>query len=119
MVLIVDDNNDVRSILAILLISEGYGVAEAVDGQAALERALHGDVSLIVLDIAMPRLDGAAFCRAYHARGGHAPIILITAAHEQAVNAAMTACGPVDYIQKPFEIDQALQIIKRHAGRPA
>ena len=119
MILIIDDNDDVRSILAMLLIEDGYSVVEAVDGEAALARALDGDVSLIVLDIAMPRRDGPAFCRAYRERGGQAPIILVTAASDDAVTTALTTCGAVEYIPKPFDIEPALETIKRHAGRPS
>jgi two-component system, OmpR family, response regulator ResD len=119
MILIVDDNDDVRSVLAMLLEEEGYSVDEAVDGEAALERALDRDVSLIVLDVAMPRRNGPAFCRAYRERGGQAPIVLVTAAREEAVAVAMASCGAVDYLAKPFEIEQALDMIRRHAGRPS
>ena len=100
-----------------LLAEEGYDVLEAVDGEAALDRALDRDISLIVLDVAMPRRDGPAFRRAYRERGGLAPIVLVTAAGEEAVASAMTACGAVDYIPKPFEIEEAVETIKRHAGR--
>jgi two-component system response regulator ResD len=119
MILIIDDNDDVRSVLAMLLAEEGYKILEAVDGEAALERALDRDVSLIVLDVAMPRRNGPAFCRAYRERGGQAPVILVTAAREEAVATAIATCGAVDYIPKPFEIDVALETIKRHAGRPS
>src|SRR3954447_19034625 len=104
MILIVDDNEDVRSILAMLLEEEGYSILEAVDGQAALERALDRDVDLIVPDVAMPRRGGSACGRAYRERGGQTPIVLVTAAREDAVAAAMAASGAVEYIAKPFEI---------------
>src|SRR5437762_10201891 len=116
MILIIDDNADVRSILAMLLAEDGYSVAEAVDGEAALDRALDRDVSLIVLDVAMPRRDGPAFCRAYRERGGQAPIVLVTAATEETVAYDVSACVGVEYIAKPFDIDRALETIKRHAG---
>ncbi len=119
MILIIDDNPDVRSILAMLLEEDGYSVEEAVDGEAALDRALDRAVNLIVLDVAMPRRDGPAFCRAYRERGGQAPIILVTAAAEEAVATAITTCGAVEYIPKPFDIEPALETIKRHAGRPS
>jgi len=117
-ILIVDDNEDVRSILALLLAGEGYTVSEAIDGEAALDRALDPGISLIVLDVAMPRRTGPNFCRTYRERGGQAPIILVTAAIEKDVTTAMTACGAVEYIAKPFEIDQTLETIRRHAGPP-
>jgi two-component system response regulator ResD len=118
MILIADDQDDVRSILAMLLAEEGYSVVEAVDGQAALELALASAVHLIVLDLAMPRLTGPAFCRAYRERGGLAPIILISAAPPETLMAAVASCGAVGSIRKPFEIEEALELIEQHAGRP-
>jgi two-component system response regulator ResD len=118
-ILIIDDNDDVRSVLAMLLAEEGYSIQEAVDGEAALDRAFDRDINLIVLDVAMPRRDGPAFCRAYRERGGMAPIVLVTAAREEAVATAIATCGAVDYIRKPFEIEQALETLKRHAGPPS
>jgi two-component system response regulator MprA len=118
MILIIDDNDDVRSVLAMLLAEEGYGVEEAVDGEAALARALDPDISLIVLDVAMPRRTGPSFCRAYHERGGRVPIVLVTAARAEEVATAVATCAAVAYIPKPFEIVDALETIKRYAGQP-
>ena len=73
-VLIVDDSEDVRSLLAILPLRVGYRVMEALDGQAALELTADRAVDLVVLDLSMPRVNGAAFCRAYRERGGVAPL---------------------------------------------
>jgi CheY-like chemotaxis protein len=116
-VLVVDDSEDVRSLLAILLLRAGYQVLDAIDGQAALELASGRRVDLVVLDLSMPRLDGAAFCRAYRGRGGTAPVVLITATQGDELEAAMRACGAVGHIPKPFEIEQALAVIEHYARR--
>src|SRR4029434_5982103 len=105
---------DIRAVLTMLLEDAGYGVVEAIDGQDALERALDREIDLILLDIAMPRLTGTAFCLAYHYRGGHAPVILITAALSDAVAVAVEACGAVGHIVKPFDIEQVLDMVERH-----
>jgi CheY-like chemotaxis protein len=117
-VLIVDDSEDVRSLLAILLLRVGYRVIEALDGQAALELTAEHPVDLVVLDLSMPRLNGAAFCRAYRERGGVAPVVVITAAQGDDLEANLLSCGAVGHIPKPFDIDRALQTIEQHAGRP-
>ena len=77
-VLIVDDSEDVRSLLASLLIRLGYRVLEALDHLAAINMTADHPVDLVVLDLSMPRLNGAAFSRTYRERGGVAPVILIT-----------------------------------------
>ena len=72
-----------------------------------------------MLDLSMPRLNGSAFCRTYRERGGVAPVILITGTQGDDLEANMRACGAVGQIPKPFDIDQALETIAQHAGRPA
>jgi DNA-binding response OmpR family regulator len=118
MILIVDDNEDVRSLLAVLLANEGYDVVEAIDGQAALDVTADRQIDLIVLDLTMPRLDGVPFCRTYRERGGQAPVILVTAVQGEELAAAISSCGAIGSIQKPFQIEDALALIEKHAGRP-
>src|SRR5687767_2811202 len=79
LILVAEDSPDIRAVLTMLLEDEGYRIVEATDGQDALEVALDRHIDLILLDVAMPRLTGTAFCLAYRNRGGHAPVILITA----------------------------------------
>jgi two-component system chemotaxis response regulator CheY len=116
-VLIAEDSPDIGAVLTTLLEDEGYSVVEATDGQAALELALDREVDLILLDIDMPRLSGTAFCLTYRSSGGHAPVVLITAADDQAVAAAFQACGAVGHIRKPFNIEHVLEMVELCAGR--
>jgi DNA-binding response OmpR family regulator len=108
-ILVVDDDPDVRGILSILLARDGYDVVPAIDGAAALELAASPRVALVVIDLQMPRLDGDAFCRAYRERGGRAPIILISATDIQP--AAVKRFGADGYIRKPFEVDELIETI--------
>src|SRR5690348_1035054 len=107
-ILVAEDSPDIRALLTMLLEDEGYRVVEAIDGQDALECALHREIDLILLDIAMPRLTGTAFCLAYHRCGGHAPVILISAALSDTIAVAVAACGAVGTIRKPFDIEHVL-----------
>jgi CheY-like chemotaxis protein len=116
-ILVAEDSSDIRAVLTMLLEEEGYRVVGAIDGQDALEQALGRRIDLILLDVAMPRLTGTAFCLAYRSGGGHAPVILITAALSDAVAVAVEACGAVGHIRKPFDIVQVLAMIERHVGR--
>ena len=116
-ILVADDDLDIRAVLTILLKDVGYTPVEAADGQDALLLALTRTVDLILLDLAMPRLNGEAFCQAYRDHGGQAPVILLTAANPSDVAATVEACGAVGYIAKPFEIKHLLEMVKSHVGQ--
>ena len=60
-ILVVDDNEEIRNILHILLESEGYSIIEAPDGESALS-LVNDDIDLIILDIMMPRMNGFELC---------------------------------------------------------
>jgi DNA-binding response OmpR family regulator len=115
-ILVAEDSPDIRALLTMLLEGEGYRVVGAIDGQDALEHALNCQIDLILLDVDMPRLTGTAFCLAYRFSGGHAPVILITAALSGAIKVAVEACGAVGLIHKPFDVEQVLAMIERHLG---
>ena len=80
LILIADDEADIRDLLRILLEKEGYRVAEASDGERAvnLARELAEEVSLIILDIMMPHMDGISAAAAIRAHT-NAPILFLTA----------------------------------------
>jgi two-component system, OmpR family, response regulator MprA len=111
-ILVVDDDPDVRGLLAILFDREGYEVVTAIDGEAALEYAEDSRIGLIFLDLQMPRVDGRTFCRAYRERGGRAPIVLLTAAEIEPGDVARY--GFDTYIPKPFDVDRVLETVERH-----
>lgn len=120
-ILVVDDDNDLREILSVVLAAEGYEVRAAVDGVAALaELRRDGRPSLILLDMMMPRLDGEAFMRALRTDPGLAdiPVVILTA-HPGARKKA-TALGAVGCLVKPVELGELLATVEhaRHATGP-
>jgi DNA-binding response OmpR family regulator len=117
-VLIAEDDPVIGQILQQLLSDEGYSALVVVDGQAALDLALTRQIDLILLDLQMPVLDGESFCRAYRERGGSAPVLLLTAAAEAIVRAAVTACGAAGHIPKPFDVDDVVATVARYAPIP-
>ena len=80
LILIADDDRDIRDLMRILLEKEGYGVLEAADGQAALAKLEENrrEVSLVILDIMMPRMDGLQAAAAIR-KLTDAPILFLTA----------------------------------------
>jgi DNA-binding response OmpR family regulator len=113
-ILVVDDDADIRQVLDLGLSCEGYVVVTAFDGQDALDAVRAHPISLVLLDLNMPRLNGEGFAQAYRERGGTAPILLLTAVAPGAIDAAREACGAVEAIEKPFSFDDLLLAVARH-----
>jgi two-component system chemotaxis response regulator CheY len=113
-ILVVDDDEVILSSIEFLLADEGYSVITAVNGEDALECVTQQLPRLILLDMKMPVMDGWAFAAAYRERSEpHAPIIMMTAAHDFRARAA--EIGADDYIAKPFDVETLLDLIRRHA----
>jgi class 3 adenylate cyclase/CheY-like chemotaxis protein len=108
-ILIVDDNENNRAILAARLGPHGYATAEACDGVEALEAVRRDAPDLILLDVTMPRIDGLEVCR--RLRGdesvGFVPIILVTARADSKDVIAGLEAGADEYLFKPID-QQAL-----------
>lgn len=103
-VLVVDDEVDIRQLVAIKLRKEGFDVLTAENGRQALETALGEAPDLVLLDIALPDVDGLEVCRRIRARlGARAPrIAFLSARGQESDRAAGLAAGGDDYIVKPF-----------------
>jgi|SRR5436190_11609890 two-component system, chemotaxis family, chemotaxis protein CheY len=115
LVLVVDDDPDVRRILTDLLGDEGYDVVTASDGQVALERARERPPAVILLDYQMPRCDGPRFAAAYRQLPApHAPIVLLTAAASARQRAA--EIGADAFIGKPFDLRTLYEVVERYAA---
>jgi CheY-like chemotaxis protein len=113
--LIVDDDEAIRTLLRMALEDEGYSVIEASDGSEALDRIQRQSPQLILLDMRMPRMNGWAFAQAYRALPGpHAPILVMTAAQDAAASAR--DIGAQDHLAKPFELDDVLRAVARLAA---
>jgi DNA-binding response OmpR family regulator len=103
-VLVAEDDDDIRSLLVFGLWREGYRVVEAGDGLEALRAVTAERPALVILDIAMPRLDGLAVCRILQSKGAEAPpVIFLTAAAHPRQRVEGLDLGAVDYVTKPFD----------------
>ena len=111
-ILIVDDDAPIRRMLRRTLAAEGYAVDEAADGSAALAALERSLPDLILLDVAMPGLDGLAVCRRVRGRGLATPVLLLTARDELADRVAGLDAGADDYVVKPFETDELLARVR-------
>mgnify|MGYP005850886581 CR=1 FL=1 len=114
-ILIVDDHGDARRLLGLLLEAEGYRIISAQSGQEALRIAdATPHLSLILLDVMMPGMDGLEVCRAFRARqrASYVPIILTTALSEEEHLAAGLAAGADDYVTKPLRCTEVLARVR-------
>ena len=112
-VLIVEDDPSVRDVLQVVLDSEGYEVVLAADGFEALDRLDEGLPDLVLLDLMLPRLDGASVVAELERRGlwPGIPIVVLSAATQADRWAAgIRADG---FIAKPFDIDVLLDEVHR------
>lgn len=120
-IMIVEDDREIRSLLADLLAREGYATVCAGDG-AAMDRALlNTRPDLIVLDIMLPGEDGLSICRRLRAKGG-LPILMLTAKGEDVDRIVGLELGADDYLPKPFnprELLARIRAVLRRADGPA
>jgi two-component system, OmpR family, response regulator MprA len=105
-VLLVDDDASIRRMLERTLSAEGYDVAAASDGGAALAAVERSVPDVVVLDVAMPGLDGLAVTRRLRAKGLAVPVLLLTARDALEERVAGLDAGADDYLVKPFEAQE-------------
>ncbi len=103
-ILVVDDDPDVTDFLSNVLGGEGYEVVSASSGQEALEKIKQGGIGLVLLDIAMPEMDGWEVCRRIRGEPeyGNAHIFIITAKPEASISRRVASSGADGYLIKPF-----------------
>ena len=110
--LIVEDDAVAAEVLAKGLREHAYAVDVAVDGRAALERALMNEYDLIVLDIMLPEIDGLEVCRRIRKRGIAVPILMLTARGGIEQRVEGLDAGADDYLPKPFHFSELLARIR-------
>jgi signal transduction histidine kinase len=115
-ILIVDDTPENLEVLSESLISAGYRVAAALDGESAIEQAKFAPPDLILLDVMMPGIDGFETCFALKSDPATQaiPVIFMTALSETEHKVRGLNLGAVDYITKPFQREEVLARVKVH-----
>ncbi len=110
-VLVVDDEPDVRGVLHEFLSSRGYDVTVAADGVDALALVESVKPDLVLLDVAMPGMDGIETLRRIVSLQPGLPVIMVTANADISVTSKLLALGAVDYVPKPFDLDYLDQAV--------
>lgn len=120
-VLIAEDEENIRKLVTSYLIREGYRVIQAKDGQEAIEyfEEYADTISLVILDIMMPRLDGYEACRKIRELSD-VPVVMLTARDTEYDEINGFSCGADEYISKPFSPAILMARVKnllRRSGR--
>lgn len=107
LIVVAEDDDEIRAILIEVLESEGYHVLDAPDGAAALDLVEHAQPDLLLTDNMMPNLRGVELIARIYARQGHTlPTILLSAVAPGPVPA------PARFLAKPFDLAQLLSLVR-------
>ena len=120
MILVVDDDAGVRQALQRALRLEGFAVRLAEGGKEALRAVAEQPPAAVVLDVAMPDLDGVAVVRRLRADGSEVPVCILSARDEVSDRVAGLQAGADDYVVKPFAVPELAArlhaLLRRHGG---
>lgn len=105
-ILVVDDEPNLRGMIADALGMGGYVVDEAADGYKAAEILRHNKFDLLIADINMPRMDGYELVEALRRRGDTTPVIFLSARNERPDITKGFRVGADDYVTKPFGLEE-------------
>lgn len=120
-ILVVDDDENVRLLVKVLLSRRGYEVETAPGGMAGLAALSLSDPDLVLLDISMPDMDGLSFLekRAQATQIRDIPVIVLSGRNSEADVAAAMTLGASNYVAKPFHQERLLEDIARCLPQPA
>ena len=118
-ILVVDDEAPIRNLIMENLVMEGFAVLEARDGENGLEVALSEHPDLILLDIAMPKMDGVTMLKKLreYEEGKDIPVIMLTNIENVKLVTEALAEGSKDYIIKSdWDIKKVVELVKKRLG---
>ena len=108
-ILVVDDEDEVRQLVAEFLEAKGYSVITAATGFEALTAVKHYRPDLVLMDVMMPTMDGLTACqkiRAQEKKGQRTPILFLTARDSQHDKLSSALSGGDDFISKPISLQE-------------
>ncbi len=117
-VLVVDDEPQIRRALRVALRANGYKVAEAASGEVALDVAATQSVDVVILDLALPDMDGVQVCERLR-EWSRVPIIVLSVHGDDDTKVRALDAGADDYVTKPFSVPELLarmRVALRHAA---
>jgi two-component system response regulator MprA len=118
-ILVVDDDRRIAESLRRTLAYEGYGVDVALGGAAALRKALEHPPDLVILDIALPDIDGLEVCKRLRTAGDQVPVLMLTARDAISDRVQGLDIGADDYLVKPVDLEELMAHVRALLRRRA
>ncbi len=115
-ILLIEDAEDVITLVTHILHDEGYTLVTAADGEAGLGAVRTMQPDVILLDMSLPRLSGWDVIRQVRAEGLDTPVLALTAHAMRGDRERALDLGCTDYLSKPFEIDDLLDLLDRYTS---
>jgi two-component system, OmpR family, KDP operon response regulator KdpE len=115
-VLVVDDEAQIRRLLSVSLVNHGFRVETAANGTEALVRLAEQAFDLVLLDLGLPDADGVQVCRDIR-EWSRVPIIVVSVREDEADKVAALDAGADDYVSKPFGIEELLARMRANLRR--
>lgn len=117
-ILIVEDESRIRAFLARAFAAEGFTVDVVEDGDSGLSRALSGNYDLVILDLLLPGRDGLDALHQLQRTRADLPVLILSARSDLATKLRSFELGAVDYVSKPFALDELLARARVQLRRP-
>jgi two-component system, OmpR family, copper resistance phosphate regulon response regulator CusR len=117
-ILIVEDESRIRAFLARAFAAEGFAVDVEEDGDSGLSRALSGNYDLVILDLLLPGRDGLDALGLLHRTRADLPVLILSARSDLPTKLRSFELGAVDYVSKPFALDELLARARVQLRRP-
>jgi DNA-binding response OmpR family regulator len=116
LVLVVEDDEDMRFLLRTMLELQGYRVVEARDGEEGLATAERERPELVLMDVTLPRMDGLAATRRIRSDSalGGVPVVFLSGHAQPSFRAAALDAGGTDFLVKPFALAELASVVERH-----
>lgn len=118
-ILVIDDDENLRDTIAMLLEREGFRVVQAADGKAGLDQALVAKPALLLVDLRLPVINGMDVCKRLRSSGVATPIIVLSALGDELDKVLLLEMGADDYVVKPFgtrELLARIRAVLRRSG---
>jgi two-component system copper resistance phosphate regulon response regulator CusR len=117
-ILIVEDESRIRAFLARAFAAEGFTVDVEEDGDSGLSRALNGNYDLVILDLLLPGRDGLDALHQLQRTRADLPVLILSARSDLPTKLRSFELGAVDYVSKPFALDELLARARVQLRRP-
>jgi DNA-binding response OmpR family regulator len=112
-ILVVEDDSEMRGLLADELLDEGYGIDQAVDGEDAVLKLAQNQFDLVIADLIMPKMGGLDLLSMVRKAYPRTPVILITAFGDWQSLIQAYENGALNYICKPFKVKELKEAVKK------